>query len=346
MNKDLITIKSDKVNEYLHHIDVMAYGRARMLSIFLGEFDDGSILIDCGSSLDIKNTLKYIKKNGIALSSFKYLITTHHHFDHNGGMFKLYEEIKKHNPTVKILTNKLTKELLNDFQLHLQRGMRTYGNLVGEMKPISEEAFKIIEPNQLVNIDIGKLEIIEKFHIGDSEIKLTVFETPGHTPDHQCPVLIRDEIIDFIHYGEAVGTIYHESKLLTMPTSMPIYYNHEIYMESLDNLIKFIPLNAGFGHFGFVIGRKNIKEILIEHKSFIKEFREKIIRFYSEKPETKYVLEKILPFLLTRTDLSIEHSPVLRGISLGIVYGMMTSLGYRKIPEEELHYYNKLYSSL
>ena len=65
MAEELITLKSGKVNEYLHHIDVKAYGRSRMLSVFLGEFDDGCIMIDCGSSLDIKKGLKYFKKNGI-----------------------------------------------------------------------------------------------------------------------------------------------------------------------------------------------------------------------------------------------------------------------------------------
>ncbi|MFX1454354.1 MAG: MBL fold metallo-hydrolase [Promethearchaeota archaeon] len=346
MAKGLITLESGKVNEYLHHIDVKAYGRPRMLSVFLGEFDDGCILIDCGSSLDIKNGLKYFKESDIKLSSFKYLITTHHHFDHNGGIWKLYEEVKKFNPEVKILTNWITKELLNDFQLHLQRGMRTYGDLVGVMKPLNDYAFHIIKPLRDFNTKPNDLEIIEKFHIDDSEINLSIFKTPGHTPDHQCPVLIKDGNIDFIQYGESAGTIYHESKLLTMPTSMPIYYNHEKYMETLDKLIDSVPNYAGFGHFGLVTGKDCIKELLIEHKSFMKEFREQITQFYSEKPETKYVLNKLSTLLLSRTDLSMNHSPVLAGISLGIVYGMMTSLGYRKIPEEELKYYNKYYSSL
>ncbi|MHA2283503.1 MAG: MBL fold metallo-hydrolase [Promethearchaeota archaeon] len=347
MVNDLITLKSGKVNEYLHHIDVKAYGRPRMLSVFLCEFDENeSILIDCGSSLDIKSGLKYFKKNDIKLSSFKHIIPTHHHFDHIGGAWKLYEEIKKYNPNVKILTNQITKELLNDFKLHLQRGMRTYGNLVGVMKPISDEAFKIIEPIQNFNIKAINLEVIDKFHVNGSEVKLAIFKTPGHTPDHQCPALIKDGSIDFIQYGESAGTIYHESKLLSMPTSMPIYYNHEKYMEILDKLIDSIPLNAGFAHFGLVSGKNSIKELLTEHRTFMKQFREEIIQFYSEKPETKYVLNKVSPLLFTRTDLSMEHNPVLNGISLGIVYGMMTSLGYRKIPEEELSYYNKFYSSI
>ena len=224
--------------------------------------------------------------------------------------------------------------------------MRTYGDLVGAMKPISDNAFKIIEPIQDFNIEAQNLETIDDFSINNSEVKLAIFKTPGHTPDHQCPVLIRDGNIDFIQYGESAGTIYNESKLLTMPTSMPIYYNHEKYMETLDKLIDVVPSYAGFGHFGLVSGKKNIKELLIEHKSFMKEFREKIAQFYSEKPETKYVLKKMSSLFLPRTDLPMEHSPVLMGISLGIVYGMMTSLGYRKIPKEELIYYDKFYSSL
>ena len=66
MVKELITLTSGRVNEYLYHIDAKAYGTKRMLSLFLGEFDDGSVLIDCGSSLDINRSLSYFKKNNIA----------------------------------------------------------------------------------------------------------------------------------------------------------------------------------------------------------------------------------------------------------------------------------------
>ena len=158
MIKELITLRSGKVDEYLHIIDPKAYGTNRMLSLFLGEFDGGSVLIDCGSSLDINRSLRYFKKINVPLSSFKYLITTHHHFDHVGGIWKLYEEIKKHNPDVKILTNKITKELLNDFNLHLKRGKRTYGDLTGVMRPIEESAFHIIEPNTNFSTNSEDLE--------------------------------------------------------------------------------------------------------------------------------------------------------------------------------------------
>jgi glyoxylase-like metal-dependent hydrolase (beta-lactamase superfamily II) len=330
MVQELITLNSGKVYDYLHHIDVKAYGKSRMLSIYLGEFDDGLILLDCGSSLDIKKVLRYFKNNDIPLRSFRYLIPSHHHFDHAGGMYLLFQKLKKYSPDVKILTNQMTMDLLNNYREHLNRAKRTYGDLIGTMEPIEREAFKLIQPSKNFSTDPKSLDIIDRFHKNDDEIKLGIFHTPGHTPDHQCPFLIRNNEMEFIFWGEAVGTIYHASKLVTMPTSMPTYFNHNEFMETLANLKKLKPLKAGFGHFGVINGKENVREILIEHETFLKRFRAEIIKAYHEKPETKYVFEKLLPILTPRTDLKIEGNSIFNGIALGIVYGMMMDLGYRK----------------
>ncbi|MFW9939084.1 MAG: MBL fold metallo-hydrolase, partial [Candidatus Thorarchaeota archaeon] len=226
MAQDAIIIESGKINEYLHHIDLKAYGKPRMLSIYLAEFDNCSILFDCGSSLDYKKVIRYLKKNKISLSSIKYLITSHHHFDHNGGLHLLYAELKKYNPELKILTNKRTKTLLNNYKEHLDRAKRTYGSLVGKMAAIEDSAFQIIEPSSNFDSNPNRLNIYDTFTINGDEIRLGILKTPGHTPDHQSAVLINNDIVDFIFLGEAVGTIYHATKLVTMPTSMPIYYNH------------------------------------------------------------------------------------------------------------------------
>jgi glyoxylase-like metal-dependent hydrolase (beta-lactamase superfamily II) len=330
MQQEMITVDTKKVNEYLYHIDAHAYGTSRMLSIFVAEFEDYSVVIDCGSSLDIKKLLRSFKKLGIKLSSIKYLITTHHHFDHNGGAWQFYDILKEYNPNIKILTNKSTKELLNNFEQHLARGKRTYGDLTGVMKPIPENAFRIIEPTKKFSDNLFKNEIVDTFTLNNHKIHLGILYTPGHTPDHQSPIFIKNNTLDFIHFGESVGTIYHKSKLITMPTSMPIYYNHQQYMETLNNLKKINPLRAGYGHFGLIYGEKNVRTLLLEHEEFMNIFRKKIIEFYSEKPATSYVFEKMLPFLLPRTDLDIEDNPVFEGIALAIVYGMLMDLGYRK----------------
>ncbi|MFW9988942.1 MAG: hypothetical protein ACFFC3_09825, partial [Candidatus Odinarchaeota archaeon] len=136
----------------------------------------------------------------------------------------------------------------------------------------------------------------------------------------------------------AAGTLYHSSKLLTMPTSMPVYYNHENYMNTLENLIKLNPLMAGFGHFGIVNGQKNVREILLEHKRLMKKFKSLIVKYYNEKPETKYIVKKILPVFIPRTDLPYDSHPLFRNIALAVVYGMMLSLGLRSLPKNEKKY--------
>jgi len=343
MEQDLITITSGKINEYLHHIDLRSYGKPKMLSAYIGEFDNGCILLDCGSSLDVDKLIDYIKRSQIPFDSFKYLITSHHHFDHAGGMYLVYNFLKKHNPEVKILTNRKTMNLLNDYRHHLDRAKRTYGNFVGNMEKIEQNAFKIIKPNIIFERDPNKLEIIDNFYVNGDEIKLGILKTPGHAPDHQSAFFLKNGEIDFIFFGEAVGTIYHSSELYTMPVSMPIYYNHREYMNTLGNLKKIDPMKAGFGHFGIVNGQENVYKILSEHETFMKLFKKKITEYREEKDETRYIVNKILPLLISRTDLNLERDSVFTGMVLAIVYGMMISLGYRPIPEEDLKFY-KIYS--
>jgi len=330
MSHEVISVESGKINEYIHHVDLREFGERRILSCYIGEFDDNTVILDCGPSILVENLLKYLKTNKISLSSIKYLIPSHHHFDHAGGMWKLYEEIKKHNPDVKIVTNHQTKDLLNDYEYHLNRAKRTFENYVGIMKPIEDNAFKITEPSKNFVDNPNLIDIMDVFKINGEEIKLGVLKTQGHTPDHQCPVFIKNNKFDFLFFGEAVGTMYHSTKLLTWPTSMPVYFKYKEYMESLENLKKLTLLRAGFGHFGVISGKENVREILIEHELFMKEFRAKIIKYYEEKPETHYIVKKIIPFLVPRTDLVGGTHPVFNNVILGIVYGMMIDLGYRK----------------
>jgi len=329
MAKDIIT-SSGKFNEYIHHIDLKEFGNERILSCYVTEFDAYSLILDCGSSLEVNKLLRYLKNHNIKLNSIKYLVTTHHHFDHNGGAWKLYNKIKPHNPDFKIIANEQTKYLLNNFKTHLNRAKRTFGNFIGEMKQIEEDGFMIVQPETEFKNSELKRYIIDSFSLNGKRIDLALLKTPGHTPDHQSPLFILDDEIDFVFLGEAAGTVYHSKELMTMPTSMPVYFEYESYQKSLENLKKLKAKLAGFCHFGVVCGQENVQYILNENKALTEEFRSKIVKFYKEKPETKYIVEKIMPYLTPRTDLIGNEHPIMKNIVLGVVYGMMMDLGYRK----------------
>ena len=251
-------------------------------------------------------------------------------------MWKLYEEIKNYNPEVKILTNSKTKALLNDFEHHLNRAKRTYKELAGTMKPLKDSAYKIIEPSTKFETNPNSLEFVDTFHKDGTEIKLAIFKTPGHTPDHSCHAFIRNNEIEFLYSGEAIGTIYHSTKLVSMPTSMPIYFNYKTFMESLQNLMKLkTPHRLGLTHFGVINGQKNIKYYMEEHQKSLKEFRAKVIQYYHEKPETKYIFNKLIPYFVERTDIPAAGGKelALSDIVLAVVYGMIVDLGYRELDD-------------
>ncbi|MHA1148066.1 MAG: MBL fold metallo-hydrolase [Promethearchaeota archaeon] len=331
--EDKIITTMGKVSDFMHLVDLREFGMRKVLAAFIGVFNENTIIMDCGSSLEVKRIIRYLKKNKISLKSVKYLIPTHHHFDHAGGMWWLYEEIKKYNPKIKILTNSKTKQLLNDYKAHLARAKRTYGEFSGIMKTIEDNAFKLIKPSNNFSKDPKSLEIIDTFMFNNSEVKMVIMNTPGHTHDHQCPLFIRNNEIEFLYAGEATGTIYHSSKLITMPTSMPIYFKYNSFISTLDKLLQLkTPKQLGLTHFGVVNGVENVKIVFEDQKAFLKDFRKKVIQYYQEKPETEYVFKKLIPYFAARTDISggSNNELALGNIVLGVVYGMMMDLGFRK----------------
>lgn len=159
-----------------------------------------------------------------------------------------------------------------------------------------------------------------------------MLKTPGHAPDHICPFFISNNRINFFHLGEALGLKTHATKLITTPSCSAPNFNYETYMRSVDNLFQLSPYNIGFSHFGYISGENDIQYLMKEHKSLMVDFRNMVVKFYKEKPETKYVFNKIWPWLKTRTDVSEGYTdnPMLIKLSLSMVYGMMMALGYRK----------------
>ncbi len=306
----------------------------RLLSIFIAEFDDGIVIIDAGTSSDINRLLRYMKRNQLSLSAVKYIVPTHFHFDHCGGLWKLYEKIKLANKNVKILSSAEFKHQINNFENleHFFLAKKTFGGLIGELKVIDNSAFKIISPDDSFGIKNHDPRIIDSFKLGEKIVNLTILKTPGHTLEHVSPSFIINYKIDYIHFGEAMGLKAHEEKLITIPNCSAPNFNYKLHMKSAEKLSQLNPSNASFSHFGYVSGKKNVRTLINDHLSVMEQFRNMVIEFYSEKPETKYILEKVYPFILSKTDIREEvdsKNSISIRMALSVIYGMMKDLKYR-----------------
>ncbi len=272
--------------------------------------------MDVGTSDDVDSILKFMKDINLPLKKVKYLVPSHHHFDHFGGGWRLWETIRKVNPKIKILTTEETKRLLQDPNDHINRAKRTFGDFVGVMEPVPDEAYKIVGTD-------------EPIQIPGFEKEFELIATPGHTSDHVCPTVFKDDITEFTYLSECAGGLLHSQKLITTPSSMPPEFDFKTYIQSLQKIIDLKPLNAGFAHAGVVRGQDQVMQALTESKRYSYYFRDFVKINFLKQGRTRYVVEQFIEHEMEeRTD--VPYNELYTKYVVAVVYGQLIDLGLKK----------------
>jgi glyoxylase-like metal-dependent hydrolase (beta-lactamase superfamily II) len=309
---------SGQVSDYIYHIDLKQFNFQETCSAFLLKTQNSFAIMDCGTSDDIPTLLDYITSElGVSLNRISYLIPTHYHFDHFGGGWKLWEILKDYNPNVRILTTNKTKYQLQDPALHMKRAYRTFGDLIGEMKPIINEAFEIVDTNKDIPLEGRR-----------ADYSLKLIPTPGHTLDHVCPTVFQGKQVKFSFLGEASGGLLQLGKFTILGSSMLPEYQYKEFMKSLEMIQSLRPHIIGLGHSGAIKGETNVANYLNDCLSFVVSFRDFVKVKFEERGETKYVVEQFL----TETFRNRGYQPdnFLTKIVVALVYGQLIDLGLKK----------------
>ncbi len=311
--------------ENIHLIDLNQYGMNKVCSSFLLHWDDSTVIFDVGTSDDFRKVLSYMRKHSIPRESVKYLVPSHHHFDHAGGMWKLIKKLEKYNPSIKIIATELQKEQMQHPEKHLIAAASTYSDWVGKMEPIADSFFQVIEPDTKLTLD------------EEEQLELAIFSSPGHTYDHVCPTIYKKNTPYFSYFAEAAGTLFNAESLLTLPTSMPTEFDYEKYMRSVEKLLALSAENIGFCHFGAITTPEDVSTILKDQLSFVPVFREFVKKKYEEYRSTRPIVEAVIKELFYERSAfhrSEGLSEAYKGIStrnaLALVYGMLVDLGFKK----------------
>ena len=313
-----IITASGKITKEIYHIDIQAYAVKKLISTFVLETPEAVAVIDTGTSDDVYKLLRFMKKLGISKEKIKYLVPSHFHFDHFGGGWKLWEMLKAENPAVKIFTTQKTHDRLQDPALHVQQAQRTFGEFVGEMHPLPEEAYEIVDPD--TPLPIPGLARGQTFQL---------VSTPGHTADHCSPTLLENGHATFMFCGEAAGTLFNSTKLVTFGTSMPAEYDTNSYLKSLQKIIDLKPEALGYCHFGAVKGKEAAMQVLKENLEFTTFFKDYVKRKFEEGGGVRHVVDEFLKEVApSRTDkLPTE---MLVKIIVALVYGQLIDLGLKE----------------
>ena len=157
-----------------------------------------------------------------------YIILTHIHIDHAGGVGTAIREM----PKAKVLAHSQALRHLVDPTRLWEASLKTLGDLAlqyGRIEPVPED--QVAVATDLMSIDLGRGLVLE-VHI-----------TPGHAAHH---LSLFDRNSGVLIAGEAAGVCVNG--VIRMATPPP--FKLEETLSSIDRLIALEPKTLCYGHFG------------------------------------------------------------------------------------------------
>lgn len=195
-------------------------------AIYLIKDGAASALIDAGSGEGTENVLKNIQDCGVKLSDIKYILITHCHFDHTGGINSLREatgaKVVAHEKDAGFI-------IAGDMQV---TGAALYGGHF-EATPVD-----IIVSEEKKEIKLNKLTV-------------TMYHTPGHSPGSVVFTLKSDDKL--VLFGQDVHGPINEIILRS---------NRTEYEKSLEFLMALDADILCEGHFGVYYGKEQVREFI------------------------------------------------------------------------------------
>jgi len=186
-------------------------------------------LIDVGPASSVENLLSGLAELRINPADVSYILSTHIHLDHTGGLGSVLPQMPG---AACIVHEKGLFHLANPARLW-QGSLQTLGKLAQdycEPQPVAEN--RMVAAHDGMIIDLGGL-------------RLEVFLTPGHAAHHMS---FLDRQGGRLFLGEAAGVSFPSSG--GSRPAAPVPFDLRLSVASLDKLIAAAPSRIYYGHFG------------------------------------------------------------------------------------------------
>ena len=204
---------------------IPGYGKFIGDYLFCGEIN---AIVDVGPKAAIPNLLRALTELEISPSEIDYILLTHIHIDHAGGVGTALRDMSQ----AKVLAHSRAVPHLVDPTALWQNSLKTLGELAlkyDEIEPVPEH--RIIAATDQMRLDLGH------------GLTLEIYLTPGHATHH---LSIFDRLSGVLIAGEAAGVCIEGN---VRPTTPPPFKLEET-LASIDRLISLKPQKLCYGHFG------------------------------------------------------------------------------------------------
>lgn len=240
----------EKIDQNLYCIGVDPF--PDFIKSYVLILDNEAVLIETGPVAGSDSLLIKLEELKI-IDKIKYVIVTHIHLDHGGGMGKILRNIKN---AIGIVHPRAVKHLINPKKLWYasKESLGWLAELYGEPEPAPKD--------KLMGVKDGY-----EIKIGKSQLK--IIHTVGHASHH---ISVYDKSSETLFVGDSAG-IYLKEFNMIIPTTMPPFIL-DYYLKSIDKQVALKPKRLAYTHTGML--NKNYNT-LIEYKTTVLKWLDYLI---------------------------------------------------------------------
>ncbi|ALA71726.1 beta-lactamase [Geobacillus stearothermophilus 10] len=201
--------------------------------------EENLAIVETGPSPSVPHLLAGLKALHIDPGEIRYIIVTHIHLDHAGGVGLLLQ----HCPNAMVVVHPKGKRHLADPSRLIAGAKAVYG---AQFESLFDPILPVPEERLIVKEDGETLEL-------SAERTLVFYDTPGHANHH---VSIYDSYSRGVFTGDTIGVFYPQLQeaglTFCLPSTSPNQFDPEAMKQSAARLEELRPERIYFGHFGML----------------------------------------------------------------------------------------------
>lgn len=210
-----------------------------LAACYLMEAGGECAIIETGTHNTVPIILALLDEKGISREQVQYVIPTHVHLDHAGGVGGLMQEL----PEATLLIHpRGARHMIDPSKLKAGAtavyGEEKFAEIYGDVIPVDEDRVRTMEDGETVMLGDRRLEF---------------YDTPGHARHHFC---VYDPLSKGIFTGDTFGLSYPslttDKGPFILPTTTPVQFEPQALKASIQRLLDLQPERIYLTHYDMV----------------------------------------------------------------------------------------------